>query len=152
MNSEPPPQPSSRQLTQQSLTLEPDDARHLATLCGHLDSHLRQIEQRLGIRISARGNQFQLSGPPVNVATAERLLIHLYAEVCQGVGLTEAPRGALAHWIRIRDRKIDNYQLVVPTTWNGSPRDATGRRSAFEESLIGTPVADFGSAWAANVE
>ena len=44
----------------------------------------------------------------------------------QGVGLTEAPRGALAHWIRIKDRKIDNYQLVVPSTWNASPRDARG--------------------------
>jgi phosphate starvation-inducible PhoH-like protein len=74
-------------LIQQNLTLEPDDARHLAMLCGHLDSHLRQIEQRLGISISARGNQFQLSGPHASVATAEQLLRHLYAEVCQGVGL-----------------------------------------------------------------
>ena len=57
-------------------------------LCGQLDSHLRQIEQRLGIRISARGNQFILSGPAVNLAAGERLLIHLYAEVCQGVGLS----------------------------------------------------------------
>jgi hydrogenase large subunit len=61
---------------------------------------------------------------------------------CEGVGLVEAPRGALAHWIKIHDGKIDNYQLVVPTTWNGSPRDAKGMRSAFEESLIGTPVAN----------
>jgi len=61
---------------------------------------------------------------------------------CEGVGLVEAPRGSLAHWIKIRDGKIDNYQLVVPTTWNGSPRDAKGMRSAFEESLIGTPVAN----------
>lgn len=60
---------------------------------------------------------------------------------CEGVGLSEAPRGALAHWIRIKDRKIDNYQLVVPSTWNASPRDAQGQRSAYEESLIGTPVA-----------
>ena len=73
---------------QQSLTLEPDDARHLATLCGHLDCHLRQIEQRLGVTISARGSHLQLSGPSVNVATAESLLIHLYAEVCQGVELS----------------------------------------------------------------
>ena len=57
-------------------------------LSGHLDGHLRQIEQRLGITISARGNQFLLDGPAVNVATAEQLLIHLYAEVCQGVGLS----------------------------------------------------------------
>ena len=88
MNSEPPPQPSSRQLIQQSLALEPDDARHLATLCGHLDCHLAQIEQRLGVTISARGSHLQLSGPSVNVATAESLLIHLYAEVCQGVELS----------------------------------------------------------------
>lgn len=60
----------------------------------------------------------------------------------KGVGMTEAPRGALAHWIVIKDEKIDNYQLVVPSTWNGSPRDAEGNRSAYEESLIGTPVAD----------
>jgi len=59
----------------------------------------------------------------------------------EGVGLVEAPRGSLAHWIKIRNGKIDNYQLVVPTTWNGSPRDAHEQRSAFEESLIGTPVA-----------
>ena len=58
----------------------------------------------------------------------------------EGVGLVEAPRGALAHWIRIRDGRIDNYQLVVPTTWNGSPRDVNQTRSAFEASLIGTPV------------
>jgi hydrogenase large subunit len=60
----------------------------------------------------------------------------------EGVGLVEAPRGALAHWIKIKNGAIDNYQLVVPTTWNGSPRDARSARSAFEESLIGTPVAN----------
>jgi len=59
-----------------------------------------------------------------------------------GVGLTEAPRGALAHWIMIRDEKIANYQLVVPSTWNASPRDALKQRSAYEASLIGTPIAD----------
>ena len=59
----------------------------------------------------------------------------------EGVGLTEAPRGALAHWIKIHNGAIENYQLVVPTTWNGSPRDAKGQRSSFEQALIGTPVA-----------
>jgi hydrogenase large subunit len=59
----------------------------------------------------------------------------------EGVGLAEAPRGALAHWIKIRNGAIENYQLVVPTTWNGSPRDARQQHSAFEASLIGTPVA-----------
>ncbi len=61
---------------------------------------------------------------------------------CEGVGLMEAPRGSLAHWIKIHNGAIENYQLVVPTTWNGSPRDAKLQRSAFEQSLIGTPVAN----------
>ncbi len=59
----------------------------------------------------------------------------------KGVGMTEAPRGALAHWIVIKDKKIENYQLVVPSTWNGSPKDPNGTRSAYEESLIGTRLA-----------
>ena len=60
----------------------------------------------------------------------------------RGVGLSEAPRGALAHWIVIQDQKIANYQLVVPSTWNASPRDGKGQRSAYEASLVGTPIAD----------
>ncbi|HUI08925.1 MAG TPA: nickel-dependent hydrogenase large subunit [Bacteroidota bacterium] len=60
----------------------------------------------------------------------------------RGVGMSEAPRGALAHWIVIKEKKIDNYQLVVPSTWNASPRDPNGERSAYEASLIGTPVND----------
>ncbi len=63
-----------------------------------------------------------------------------WPETAEGVGMTEAPRGALAHWIRIKDKKIENYQLVVPSTWNASPRDAKNQRSAYEQSLIGTPV------------
>jgi hydrogenase large subunit len=64
-----------------------------------------------------------------------------WPEDCEGVGLAEAPRGALAHYIKIHKGAIENYQLVVPTTWNGSPRDAKQQRSAYEASLIGTPVA-----------
>jgi Ni,Fe-hydrogenase I large subunit len=60
----------------------------------------------------------------------------------KGFGMEEAPRGSLAHWVVIKNQTIDNYQLVVPSTWNGSPRDAKGRRGAWEEALIGTPVAD----------
>jgi len=58
----------------------------------------------------------------------------------KGVGFTEAPRGALGHWIRIKDARIDNYQCVVPTTWNGSPRDEQGNIGAFEASLMNTKV------------
>ena len=65
-----------------------------------------------------------------------------WPDEARGVGMSEAPRGALAHWIVIKEKKIDNYQLVVPSTWNASPRDAKGGRSAYEASLIGTPVND----------
>lgn len=58
----------------------------------------------------------------------------------KGVGFTEAPRGALGHWIKIKDTRIDNYQCVVPTTWNGSPRDEAGNIGAFEASLMNTKV------------
>lgn len=59
----------------------------------------------------------------------------------KGVGFTEAPRGALGHWIVINDTKIANYQAVVPTTWNASPRDPEGQLGAYESSLLNTPLA-----------
>lgn len=59
----------------------------------------------------------------------------------QGFGYMEAPRGALGHWIVIANGKIENYQMVVPTTWNGSPRDHKGQPGAYEASLVGTPLA-----------
>ena len=65
-----------------------------------------------------------------------------WALTSMGVGFGEAPRGALAHWINIENKKIANYQLVVPTTWNASPRDHNGQMSAYESSLIDTPVED----------
>ena len=60
----------------------------------------------------------------------------------QGYGVHEAPRGVLSHWIVIRDGKIQNYQCVVPSTWNGGPRDSKGRPGPYEASLIDNPVAD----------
>ncbi len=65
-----------------------------------------------------------------------------WPQEAKGVGMTEAPRGALAHWIIIKNQAIDNYQLVVPSTWNASPRDAKGQMSAYEAALIGTPVSN----------
>jgi len=59
-----------------------------------------------------------------------------------GYGWHEAPRGALGHWVEISGKSIKNYQAVVPTTWNGGPRDAQGQRGAYEASLLNTPVAD----------
>lgn len=66
---------------------------------------------------------------------------HTWPREAKGVGFTEAPRGALGHWIVIKDEKIDNYQAVIPTTWNGSPRDPQGQIGAYEASLMDTPLA-----------
>jgi hydrogenase large subunit len=59
-----------------------------------------------------------------------------------GAGLNEAPRGALGHWINIAGKKVKQYQMIVPTTWNASPRDNRGQRGPMEEALIGAPVPD----------
>ena len=61
-----------------------------------------------------------------------------------GAGFHEAPRGALGHWVHIKDGAIANYQCVVPSTWNAGPRDAAEKRGPYEEALLGTPVADAG--------
>ena len=57
-----------------------------------------------------------------------------------GIGLTEATRGALGHWVEIAHGRIVSYQIVTPTAWNGSPRDASDVRGPWEEALVGTPV------------
>ena len=61
---------------------------------------------------------------------------------CEGVGMHEAPRGALSHWVIIDKGTFTNYQAVVPTTWNASPRDAKGVPGPYETSLISNPVVD----------
>lgn len=63
-------------------------------------------------------------------------------EEVRGVGLHEAPRGVLSHWIVIRDGKIHNYQAVVPSTWNAGPRDENDEPGPYEASLLDNPIAD----------
>jgi Ni,Fe-hydrogenase I large subunit len=60
----------------------------------------------------------------------------------KGVGFLEAPRGMLSHWVVIKDGKIENYQAVVPSTWNAGPRNFNDDAGPYELSLVGTPVAD----------
>jgi hydrogenase large subunit len=60
----------------------------------------------------------------------------------QGCGLITVARGALGHWINIRDGLIDKYQIITPTAWNASPRDADGQAGHWEQSLVGLKVSD----------
>ena len=65
-----------------------------------------------------------------------------WPEDARGVGLAEAPRGALGHWVHIQDTRIANYQAIVPSTWNAGPRDKEGNIGAYEAALLGTPMAN----------
>ena len=60
----------------------------------------------------------------------------------EGIGTHEAPRGTLSHWVVIDNGVVANYQAVVPTTWNASPRDDAGQIGPSEAALLGNPVAD----------
>jgi hydrogenase large subunit len=60
----------------------------------------------------------------------------------EGAGLTEAPRGGVGHWITIKDKKIERYQVIAPTAWNASPKDDKDQPGAVEQAIIGTKVKD----------
>lgn len=77
----------------------------------------------------------------INTANTTLWSPETWPQVAEGVGFTEAPRGALGHWIVIKDKKIESYQCIVPTTWNAAPRTKEGQISTYEASLMGTPMA-----------
>jgi len=87
--------------------------------------HLKLLRENIG-----RGD-LEIFNPP-DFGQGER----------KGFGFHEAPRGTLSHWIVIRNGKIKNYQAVVPSTWNMSPRDKKGKEGPYEASLVGNPIAD----------
>jgi len=124
---------SSLQLGSEALfsTLGRVAARGIETqaIAERIDAWLDQLEANIGA-----GN--------LQIHNASKWEPSTWPQEATGWGTTEAPRGGLGHWVHIRDGKIENYQAVVPTTWNGSPRDALGQRGIFEQALIGTPVAD----------
>jgi Ni,Fe-hydrogenase I large subunit len=112
-------------------TLGRTAARGIETLvtAGQLTTWLDELEANL-----ADGNTSAFNGEKWDPAT--------WPQEAKGWGPHEAPRGALSHWVRIKDGKIANYQCVVPSTWNCSPRDASGKLGPYEAALLGTPVAD----------
>lgn len=83
-----------------------------------------------------------IKGGDIQVHNGERWDPATWPETAEGFGMHEAPRGSLSHWIRIRNRQIAHYQIVVPSTWNAGPRDANGKSGAYESALLGTPIAD----------
>lgn len=83
-----------------------------------------------------------MSHGELRIHTGEKWDPDTWPRNARGFGFHEAPRGALGHWVEIEDKKIKNYQCVVPSTWNAGPRDGHGQRGAYEAALLNTPVAD----------
>lgn len=100
-----------------------------------MDRHLARAYETLKIAEAMNGWLNELDGGPVYDDSFDQ-----YSGF--GVGLSEAPRGALGHWVRITDGKIEHYQIITPTCWNASPRDDQGEPGPMEQALIGTPIKD----------
>ena len=100
----------------------------------------RTIVDRLDGWLSALERNMQ-SGD-LRIADTSRWDRSTWPNEARGFGPHEVPRGALGHWAEISNGLIRHYQVVAPTTWNGSPRDATGQPGPYEQALVGTPVAD----------
>jgi hydrogenase large subunit len=98
-------------------------------MVGRLSGWVAQLDDNM-----AHGN--------VRIHNGEKWNPDSWPKSCQGFGFHEAPRGSLGHWVEIENKKIVNYQAVVPSTWNAGPRDARGQRGAYEAALQGTPMID----------
>lgn len=119
-----------------------------------VDSSLAQLKAPASVLFSVLGRHLGRALSAKLIADAlEKWVLELkpgepaYVEYAlpdegMGMGLTEAARGALGHWIEIKDKKIANYQCVVPTTWNASPRDDNGTPGPVEQAIIGTKIRD----------
>ncbi len=101
-----------------------------------MDRHLARSKEALKIAQAAQGwlDELVPEGP---VYTPPAI-----PAAATSMGLTEAPRGALGHWLGISEGVISQYQVITPTTWNASPRDNKGILGPLEEALLGTPVED----------
>jgi hydrogenase large subunit len=98
-----------------------------------MDRHAARAVETRKVALAMRRWLDELDGGPVHDAAYDQ-----FSGI--GIGLTEAPRGALGHWVNIGSGTIDNYQVITPTCWNASPRDDQGVPGPMEQALIGTPV------------
>ena len=106
-------------------------ARHGASVTARVVARMLELALVLPV-MEAWLRQIQ-PGAPFCVQAGE-------LEDARGIGLIEAARGGLGHWLEVRKGKIHNYQIIAPTTWNFSPRDAAGEPGALEQALVGLPA------------
>ena len=124
-----------------------DIKKEVDTLASVLGITLAQLQSAIG-RHAARAIEAKLLCKKIpqwldgiDVGEKPRMECEI-PDAGEGVGLAEAPRGALGHWISVKNGKIDRYQCIVPTTWNASPRDDNGTPGPMEQALVGAPVSN----------
>jgi len=101
------------------------------------------LGRHLARALSAKIITDQLEGWALQLKPGEPTYVEYeIPDEAMGMGLTDAARGALGHWIEIKDKKIANYQCVVPTTWNVGPMDDKGQHGPIEQAIIGTRIKD----------
>lgn len=107
----------------------------------------RTAARGLDCQLAAEINKFFFDKLIANIKAGDTAVANMdkwdpdtWPKECKGVGLYEAPRGALAHYVTIKNTKIDNYQAVVPTTWNACPRDDKAGNGAYELAMKDTQV------------
>lgn len=101
-----------------------------------MDRHLARAKEALKVAVAMRKWLTELTvGDPVCNA-------YDVPASGTGIGLTEAPRGALGHWVSLSGGKIANYQVITPTCWNASPMDTKKQHGPLEQALIGTPITE----------
>jgi hydrogenase large subunit len=99
-----------------------------------VDRHIARARENLKVALAMRD---MLAALPVDQGAFTPFTMPVEA---MSSGLTEAPRGALGHWLQVDNTKISKYQVITPTCWNLSPKDSSGVRGPMEQALIGTPV------------
>lgn len=148
--------PLARLLVAYSLKKE-DTVDRVNDICGRLDIEVDGLKSTMG-RIMARcleaqwameKSQYFYDRLTENIKNGDSCTafnnfwdLSVWPPELAGVGFTEAPRGALGHWVEIKNQKISRYQCIVPTTWNAAPRSGEGQLGAYEAALMGTKMAN----------
>ncbi|MEI7935903.1 MAG: nickel-dependent hydrogenase large subunit [Verrucomicrobiota bacterium] len=101
-----------------------------------MDRHVARARENLKVALAMRD---MLTALPINQGAFTPFTL---PDSATSMGLTEAPRGALGHWLEVGASKITKYQVITPTCWNLSPKDSSGVRGPMEQALVGTPVAN----------
>lgn len=133
---------------------QPGETGPLAERIVAADPLFLDLCRRDGVNLLAR-QLARLTRPATLLAAMESWLGEMVAQPDQpyyvpvqelrdgsGFGLVQAARGALGHWVELKEGKVARYQIITPTAWNGSPRDDMGVRGPWEEALVGTPIAN----------